>query len=57
MSEDTYQLLGDLQAAFEAREAVAVKGKGTMNTYVLKEEVAQQLLQEGEGGTRYGGSW
>jgi hypothetical protein len=43
ISEDTYQLLGELQSDFDLREAVAVKGKGVMNTYVLREDVSERL--------------
>jgi hypothetical protein len=46
VSEDTYHLLGDLQQDFELREAVSVKGKGVMQTYVLREEVAVQVEAE-----------
>jgi len=48
ISEDTYQLLGELQSDFDLREAVAVKGKGVMNTYVLREDVAAVLVKEGQ---------
>jgi len=47
VSEDTYQLLGPLQSSFEPREAVSVKGKGLMQTYVLKEAAATQLKEQG----------
>jgi hypothetical protein len=46
VSEDTYRLLGDLQQDFELREAVSVKGKGVMQTYVLREEVAEQVAAD-----------
>jgi hypothetical protein len=46
VSEDTYLLLGDLQQDFELREAVSVKGKGVMQTYVLLEEVADSILDD-----------
>jgi hypothetical protein len=43
VSQDTYQLLGDLQDDFELRAEVSVKGKGVMQTYVLREDLAQEL--------------
>jgi hypothetical protein len=43
ITEDTYQLLGELQADFQPREAVAVKGKGLMQTYLLQTQVAEQI--------------
>jgi hypothetical protein len=49
VSEDTYLLLGDLRQDFELREAVSVKGKGVMQTYVLTEHVAASLLPTDEG--------
>jgi hypothetical protein len=48
VSEDTYRLLGDLQHEFELREAVSVKGKGVMQTYVLTEQVAASLLLDAD---------
>jgi hypothetical protein len=47
ISEDTYQLLGQLQGDFQAREAVAVKGKGMMQTYLLRPQVAEQIRAGG----------
>jgi hypothetical protein len=47
VSEDTYQLLGPLQSSFEPREALSVKGKGLMQTYVLREAAALQLKEQG----------
>jgi hypothetical protein len=37
-------LLGNLQQDFQLREAVSVKCKGVMQTYVLTEQVAASLL-------------
>jgi hypothetical protein len=48
VSQDTYNLLGDLQEDFELRTDVSVKGKGVMNTYVTKDSVAQRIQGEGE---------
>jgi hypothetical protein len=48
VSEDTYHLLGDLQQDFELREAVSVKGKGVMQTYVLTEQIADTLLLDAD---------
>jgi hypothetical protein len=42
VTDDTYNLLGDLQQDFELREAVSVKGKGVMQTYLLTEQVAAE---------------
>jgi hypothetical protein len=37
ISEETYSLLPpEQQVGFELREAVPVKGKGTLTTYLLK---------------------
>jgi hypothetical protein len=47
ITEDTYALLGPLQADFEPREAVVVKGKGVMQTYVLRVGAAERLRAEG----------
>jgi DNA-binding IclR family transcriptional regulator len=46
ISEETYSLLpAEQQAAFELREAVPVKGKGTLRTYLLKQEQQQEQEQ------------
>jgi hypothetical protein len=57
ITEDTHGLLGPLQADFEPREAVVVKGKGIMQTYVLRGEAAERLRAEGVSvtGSAYGG--
>jgi hypothetical protein len=47
ISEETYLLLPpEQQAGFELREAVPVKGKGTLRTYLLKPPQQQQQVQQ-----------
>jgi hypothetical protein len=46
VSQDTYQLLGHLQDDFELRTDVSVKGKGVMQTYVLREDLAVEQCGE-----------
>jgi hypothetical protein len=45
VSEDTYRLIGPLQTDFKLRESVEVKGKGLMRTFVLREHVANDLVE------------
>jgi hypothetical protein len=49
VSEDTYNLLGDLQEDFELRTDVSIKGKGVMNTYVTKGSVSERIQGEAGG--------
>jgi hypothetical protein len=47
ISEETYSLLPpEQQAGFELRQAVPVKGKGTLRTYLLKQPQQQQQQEE-----------
>ena len=47
ISADTHDQLGQLKGEFTVQDAMAIKGKGLMTTYLLREDIADQLRQEG----------